>query len=104
MSDLTDFLLARIAEDEERARDFEHQAALAENGDYGSANRDRERWGWFGVKQLGITPARVLAECEARRRIVGLTEHGCGDDYLRVQKALALPYVDHPEFRPEWAV
>jgi hypothetical protein len=47
-------------------------------------------------------PARVLAEIEAKRRIVDLTEHGCGDDYQRVQRALALPYADHPDYDERW--
>jgi hypothetical protein len=47
-------------------------------------------------------PARVLAECAAKRRIVSfaadLTEEGT-DDLLRL---LALPYADHPGYRQEW--
>ena len=68
---LTEFLLARISEDE-------HQAGIADLGDE-----------YF-------TPARVLAECEAKRRIVEsyVAEFGHGDwlvdhDVLRL---LALPY------------
>ena len=60
--------------------------------------------------------ARVLAECEAKRRIVGLHEsrpdwpdcQECGDrDYTKpwpcsTLRLLALPYADHPDYRPEW--
>jgi hypothetical protein len=47
-------------------------------------------------------PIRVLAECEAKRAIVFMSEHGCGDDYERVQRALALPYADHPDYLLKW--
>lgn len=57
-------------------------------------------------------PARVLAECEAKRRIVG--EHsripGDGINFTIAEQdraedvllALALPYADHPDFDPAW--
>jgi len=61
-------------------------------------------------------PARVLADCEAKRRIVGLHERRpdwpdcqeCGDrDDIKpwpcsTLRLLALPYADHPDYRPEW--
>ncbi|GAA1138517.1 DUF6221 family protein [Nocardioides aquiterrae] len=87
---LTDFLLARIAED----------VAGAEAADAVPAP-----WGFWD-------DGRVLAECEAKRRIVGL--HGRVDpcdahdgatletvecDTLR---ALAAVYADHPDYREEW--
>lgn len=73
--DLADFLLARIAEDEAVARD-----------DY-RCNTDL-RW----------TPARMLAECEAKRRLIALQlqRHA----YL----LLALPYADHPDYNEDWRV
>jgi hypothetical protein len=47
-------------------------------------------------------PARVLAECEAKRRIVEMhayqEEHFTPDEL----RALALPYADHPDYREEW--
>jgi hypothetical protein len=80
---LTDFLLARIAEDEACADGLE----------------------WDDGNPVHQT-ARVLAECEAKRRIV----EACADvlaydaealpqDVLRL---LALPYADHPDYRQEW--
>lgn len=65
-------------------------------------------------------PARVLAECEAKRRIVEEHRPGgkegeryCGCCWLDdleawephpcpTMKAIALPYADHPDFREEW--
>lgn len=109
---LSEFLLARIAEDEVVAR------ATAS--------------GWTGPEAMGaieggftvfVDPARVLAECEAKRRIADLhknegvhspscltcagevdpdghTEwmHWPCDTIL----LLALPYAGHPDYREEW--
>lgn len=97
---LTDFLLARIAEDEAEAR---------KAGSFTPWDRTFER---DNYGHLLVQPARVLAECEAKRRIVDLCE-----DNLRDLSAggtgrrqfssyalqiLALPYADHPDFREEW--
>ncbi|MQA17777.1 MAG: hypothetical protein GEV09_28070 [Pseudonocardiaceae bacterium] len=65
-------------------------------------------------------PARVLAECEAKRRIVRLHQiaeresppsdpyqegliRGWRDAYNDALAMLALPYADHPEFKEEWS-
>ena len=87
------------------------------------------RLGRLYLDQVGIYPERVLAECEAKRRIVGIHEldpievyswgttgggcglcdHSCetggdtwGHDPCETLKALALPYADHPDYRQEW--
>ena len=77
---LTEFLLARIAEDEDEAEDNEPY------------------WGgWSSAHE-----ARVLAECEAKRRIVEELSHdglGPREWMLRV---LAAVYSDHPDYRQEW--
>jgi hypothetical protein len=66
-SDLAEFLLARIAEDERAARAAQERGSTA----YRSATlRDR---GFILADSTHIprwSPARVLAECEAKRRIV----------------------------------
>jgi hypothetical protein len=87
---LTDFLLARIAEDE---------AAV------------EAKW-LRAPKGAPIVPdaahTRVLAECEAKRRIVeycpSASEEGDTWDtaFWRVLQILALPYADHPDYREEW--
>jgi hypothetical protein len=86
---LTEFLLARIAEDEEDARSVHW-----EDAGIGSDDPIRSRW---------------LAECEAKRRIVeGMTvtaevEGGGYEIALRdALRALALPFADHPDYREEW--
>ncbi|MFF0389663.1 DUF6221 family protein [Kitasatospora sp. NPDC004615] len=48
-------------------------------------------------------PARVLAEVAAKRRVVELWSHSIGTGGTYTLRALALPYREHPDFRPEWA-
>ena len=132
---LTEFLLARIAEDEGRAKmsyrlrsdvsPFDHfeiaPGVHRVNGENYTAREMLERF------YEPAPDARVLAECEAKRRIV----EWCGEreqvyvgtiadadreptpdmfvpGALRnpadavVLRFLALPYADHPDYRQEW--
>ena len=101
---LTDFLLARIAEDEAVASSAADDFAWQREQDFGG----------FTVKVydhiVRHDPARVLAECEARRRIVGylLAAVSEGDSadvrhaYLDAVSALAGVYADHDDYREEW--
>jgi len=106
MSDLADFLLARIAE-EERAC----QAQI-----YGRAAT---------AEQL-MSPGRLLLHCAARRKVVALHEiHvvGAGRDTMidgesgscrgsrserdficPTLRVLALAYFDHPDYQSHWQV
>ncbi|MCP9998011.1 DUF6221 family protein [Streptomyces werraensis] len=64
------------------------------------------------IEQHG--PERVLADIEAKRRILYLAEQlpkvtastdmfdNHRDAWAEVLKQLALPYADHPDYRPEW--
>ena len=153
MSDLTEFLLARIAEDEEAAK-----AASPSPWKYGDVESvaggslyDKTRMiaslhyeqptdhdGTIvrhllsdeadanGAHIARHDPARVLAECEAKRRIVevhakireaypGMTieENPCcaecsaGGEYpsgwpCATLAAIASIYADHPDYREEW--
>lgn len=100
---LSDFLLARIADDEEWARLF------------GCADEHVNTEPHPGCRE------RTVADCEAKRRIVDahvriLTSpldgptHApngyCADDLCdwpcRTLRLLALPYADHPDYRDEW--
>lgn len=85
---LADFLLARITEDEADAR----TRSLGRGW--------RKQW---------------LADCKAKRRIVGMyvgpTEDdegnlsaigGYGEAWLDAIRFLALPYADHPDYQQEW--
>jgi len=114
---LTEFLLARIAEDEASARES-YEAVPPAFGAYG-------RLMLAAIDYLIVDPDRVLAECEAKRRIVewcserdqvyigtfatdiprekdfvpGALVHQTDAITLRF---LALPYADHPDYREEW--
>ena len=124
---LTDFLMQRIAEDEAVA-----QAAVDDDGGETGGMEDSfdqltGRAKWCGVEVIPkygddlarlivrtAVPARVLAECETKRRIVELHDpvddkpdgwcNRCdGDGWpCGTMAALALPYADHPAFRAEW--
>jgi hypothetical protein len=112
---LAAFLLARIAEDEavaRAARDDSAREAVSlrpiEGGQTAAALSVMEHLTRFN-------PARVLAECEAKRRIVELCAPGDWsaphwrsygepgeDDRGDVLALIALPYVDHPDYREAW--
>jgi len=105
---ITDFLEARIAEDEERA-----EYVL--------------KWGdWGGL----FKPPRVLAECAAKRAVLtlhrdngasqgdtdtgyGVLDHACatcgsfgeyGEEFpCGTVTALASVYADHPDYQQKWA-
>jgi hypothetical protein len=105
---ITEFLLARIDEDEADARqedaDYAHTSLLPT---YDSGHQ--ARW----------TPARVLAECAAKRSIIGqhpihvyiglngqdVPECAVGDGFpCDTLQALASVYADHRGYQPEWAL
>lgn len=74
---LAEFLLARIAEDEAVAQEIEHgfDYDLRAQEHRGAEERGLEWIGgeqWADAYRLAIPSARVLAECEAKRRIVDL--------------------------------
>lgn len=107
---LLGFLEARIAELEVEARD-----ALAPLGDgprrgfYSTVGPHGDDWGLY---TFHVPPARVLAECEAERRIIDAARAKYedslqgGDDTTslaeEVLHALALPYSDHPDYDEAW--
>jgi hypothetical protein len=90
---LADFLLARIADDERLAR-----AAKATEDDHdsifgGSPTADHHHY-------RRHTPDRVLAECDAKRRIV---ESFKGVPlFAQVLRLLALSHADHPDYDQGW--
>ncbi|WP_448628496.1 DUF6221 family protein [Geodermatophilus sp. URMC 64] len=120
---LDEFLLARIAEDKRIAVDA-------------AEGSGQQRW-HHGDGALGSLPpfvaehaahhdpARTIAECAARRRLVmacrdigpdlhflGARPHGLADFFLTPSDQhqlaaltlalLALPYAEHHDYRPEW--
>lgn len=106
MSDLTEFLLARI---DERKRLIESLTrAGAVNLPSGKVMKIYDGTTWTPIL---IEPKYMLAECEAHRRIVEEAqryspelEHGDNGEWAFdfVLRALASAYVDHPDWKPEW--
>ena len=121
MTDLVEFLLARIAEDRHLATD-----AAAASGEHWTADV------LTGTQAPGVAehvahqdPARIIAESTAKRRLVmacremgadtgflGARPEGLPDFYLSPRNQhqlaalalalLALPYADHPEYEEHW--
>ncbi len=107
---LSEFLHARIDDDERRARTA--GVPSSPSGDAPGPAADGTAFG----------PARVLVECEAKRRIVALAYEATGYDMTvdlertssaraeseiafvgdRILEALALPYADHPDYDEAW--
>jgi hypothetical protein len=81
---LTEFLLARIAELEARAS-LRHLCCC-------QLHTSEGRW----PCNCGL-PAHVLAECEAKRQIIGT-----GEFPTHPMRCLATVYADHPDYREEW--
>ncbi len=121
---LAEFLLARIAEDKMiagfAAQDL-HNGSWHLNPEQEEVHAAGETpvfvapWGGsLGPAAEHVTrwdPARVLAECEGKRRIVdeccGWIEESCEDYGARALarmtlRLIALPYADHPDYREEW--
>jgi hypothetical protein len=105
---LTDFLLARIAEDEEFARKaqraYQHVSGIPHYFDPTPSE--------FPTPMVGMSPQTALAECEAKRRIVDNVpwsmsqdaEKGAVLQYEFTLRLLAQPYADHEEFQEAWRV
>ena len=133
MINLTDFLLARIAEDEavaDRTSQYgcspewwevehpahAHMAAVVAvwRKPGGELQRENVANSYMPeaadrVVRLG-NPARVLAECEAKRRLIEAVVDKDPFDAMGAESAyeililshLALPYAGHPDYRDEW--
>jgi hypothetical protein len=110
---LTVFLLARITEDEAVARETAVEwervpwttgAARVEPPVNSTAWADVDGY----LPHVALDHRRVLAECEARRRILELAGDGPRHEWVStltietVLRALALPYANHPDYRQEW--
>lgn len=108
---ITEFLEARIAEDEASAREIAAMDRRADRapedfaryvidpiiGPYGGQSRLRNVAFGLHLARFG-DPARVLAECEAKRRITARRTPGDRSDLI----GLAMIYADHPDFDPAW--
>jgi hypothetical protein len=137
---LVEFLLARVAEDEQAAQGatlgrtswrFENMQIWSGPTTRAPSSGDvlivKHTWPQEAEHIIRHDPARVLAECRARRAVIEL--HGlfmawgrtpvcreCGPDEdvefqvevhgrgwpCRTLRALALPFKAHPDFSPGW--
>ncbi len=116
---LSEFLLARINDDEAAARRAADGPFSITSTPYGetfdivtAGGGDYLEEQWFAVD-----PGRLLAECKAKRAIVELVEVGMGDcgidgasvpriehyTGLTLLRAFAAVYVAHPDYDPDWA-
>lgn len=104
--DLVEFLLARVAEDEETARAALRKSSYGwSDNAFTEALELAEGEGAVKVATAHIArwdPEHVLAECEAKRRILGWHFRALPYERLALFKVLALPYGDHPDCRDEW--
>ncbi|WP_253873361.1 DUF6221 family protein [Promicromonospora umidemergens] len=123
---LIEFLEARIAEDEAAAQAVEQSAPsdpelrAAHQDQLGHSDAELTAW-WkrretalhpTGTWMVGVSPRRALAECEAKRAIIGMhdaeldlpEQRRAGlEDGLRIAvRALALTYANHPDYDEEW--
>jgi hypothetical protein len=104
MMTLAEFLLARITEDEDVAR----EAAAKRPTATGAAVKGV----WLNSRyHLTADPGFRLAECEAKRQIVAQSlawdrDGGSASQGAKATRValrlLALPYADHPDYREEW--
>jgi hypothetical protein len=113
---IAEFLLARIAEDEEAARNADGiRWEWGTESVYAASDGSPIVVGpWGGNIASGDAhhivrwdPARVLAECKAKRRIVKWAKDwplrpSRPSDEDAILGPLALPYADHPDYREEW--
>jgi hypothetical protein len=126
---ITEFLLARIAEDEAAATEAaEDEIGGPEDPDQSVVDWPQGAPTWvaaFGsfadqnVARVELSPRRALAECEAKRRIVDEYEDALAGWQLApfegahletarellgyVVELLAKLYSDHPDYREDWA-
>jgi hypothetical protein len=132
VSDLADFLLTRIDDDQDQARhatpgpwqnvrvneraDGWNVGALGADGthydvavDHGSST-EGACGGSDSTHIVRWDPMRVVAECETKRRIVeycasqiSVDEQKPGGTHgMTVLLLMALPYASHRDYRPEW--
>lgn len=104
---ITEFLEARIAEDEAVA---EHARSTGWFAEHNIQGRMMEGYGLLVAEYLvRLDPVRVLAECAAKRVFLGEWERVVKEHYRAygvvpespVIRAFASVYKDHPDYRQE---
>ena len=115
MTTLAEFLLAQIAEDEAAVRRAMSDLDPVDQGDPIELGDDP--WPSHVTFAERFTPARVLAECDAKRRIVercgwaaedsqdwrkDYDMYHAGETAWDTLRDLASVYADRPGYREEW--
>jgi hypothetical protein len=103
---LTEFLLARIAEDEEIARACPHQVwGYRKGGNGGRAvlqvHGPKRVLGESQSEQRHMSrwhPARALRECDAKRALIRQDRNG----WREAERVLAAVYAGHPDYDEAW--
>ena len=91
---ITEFLLARIAEDSRLAS----EAKWAMQGAWFPSADDA-----VDALVQACSPDRALAECAAKRAIIEQAERSDSGWWESIYVAiLAAVYADHPDYQPEW--
>lgn len=104
MATLTDFLLARIAEDERTALAAFEQANQSGDDPTGSTlyvNQADSSGDWI----VAATPMRARDDAEAKRRLIDQVLNVDWVGYAArdfVLSTLAEPYADHDDYQPAW--
>lgn len=111
---LAQFLFARLDEDEQAARRAgDSFRQIGETGILVATEGDQveecatANWGGIAEHIVRHDPARVLAEVDAKRRLIGwvlrwpLRPHP-PSSVDGVLELLALPYASHLDYREEW--
>ncbi|MFJ9113001.1 DUF6221 family protein [Streptomyces sp. NPDC102283] len=119
MDDLVQFLRDRLTDDAQAARRAgDSFRQIGETGVIVATDGDRAEEcasaNWSGIAEHIVRhdPARVLAEIDAKRSVLDLAErardyhetfvNGFAAALENTLRLYALPYADHPDYRPEW--
>ncbi|MBM4482260.1 hypothetical protein GS443_02760 [Rhodococcus hoagii] len=130
MTDLVEFLRARLDEDDQMAREAGKRATDWRSDGVGGGGEPitwDDEGGWIGEHTIVYSegwpeggealhiarhdPARVLREVAAKRRILDLAgeisrsgAEFAEQDYRTLTRSLAAVYSDHPDYQQEWAI
>jgi hypothetical protein len=107
VTDLVEFLLARIDEDEAQARKLvrrarQNQQTLTEHL---TEYLGRSVPGWHDWPEIEAAATRALAGCDAQRQLVKRVSDVAWATYAvrdTVLELLALPYAGHELYDPSW--
>lgn len=113
MNPLTTFLLARITEDEDAAKAVPAIQQWENPAEYGVrfSAHDSDHSYEDTLFLNRNSPARALAECEAKRRIVeefakhdqrNSLEEQAWRAWILILRTLAKVYADHADYDPAW--